>query len=247
MGPLLSPAGQPAGSVAVAGGANMDVGGVSRAPLIPADSNPGRVHVSPGGVGRNIAHNLALLGLDVRLLTALGGDLFAQQIASSCGALGIDLSCSLRLQDASTSVYLSISDADGEMALALADMDICDRLTPSVLESRPAFLNGARALVVDANLPAESLFWLCGKASVPVFADPVSVTKAEKLRPVLGKIHTLKPNRLEAERLSGIPITDDRSANRAVDALLETGLRRVFLTLGEGGVLAADHSCRLRL
>ena len=31
---------------------------------------PGQVRMSLGGVGRNIAHNMALMGLDVRMLTA---------------------------------------------------------------------------------------------------------------------------------------------------------------------------------
>ena len=41
----------------VVGGVNMDIGGVSAAPLVSADSNPGVVRISLGGVGRNIAHN----------------------------------------------------------------------------------------------------------------------------------------------------------------------------------------------
>ena len=55
------------GSYAVViGGVNIDIGGHSFQPLIPADSNPGKISVSLGGVGRNIAHNLSLLGTDVR-------------------------------------------------------------------------------------------------------------------------------------------------------------------------------------
>ncbi len=79
---------------------------------------------------------------------------------------------------------------------------------------------------------------------MPIFADPVSTAKAEKLRPVLGKLHTLKPNRMEAELLSGVTITDEKSLNEAADALLATGLRRVFISLGGDGVLAADHNGR---
>ena len=82
---------------AVVGGVNMDIGGQSYAPLIAGDSNPGRVQMSLGGVGRNIAHNMALLGLDVRLLTAFGDDLYAQRIAASCGELGIDISQALQV------------------------------------------------------------------------------------------------------------------------------------------------------
>ena len=71
----------------VIGGVNMDIGGQSFGPLVARDSNPGAVRVSPGGVGRNIAHNMALLGLDVRMLTALGDDLYARQIAA--GSTGL--------------------------------------------------------------------------------------------------------------------------------------------------------------
>ena len=55
---------------AVVGGVNVDIGGRSFAPLVAADSNPGTVTVSLGGVGRNIAHNMCLMGIEVRLLTA---------------------------------------------------------------------------------------------------------------------------------------------------------------------------------
>ena len=64
---------------------------------------------------------------------------------------------------------------------------------------------------------------------------------------MLGKLHTLKPNRMEAELLSGVTITDEASLNAAADALLATGLRRVFISLGGDGMLAADHTRRLHV
>ena len=70
-------------------------------------------------------------------------------------------------------------------------------------------------------------------------ADPVSTAKAGKLRPVLSRIHTLKPNRLEAELLSGVAITDDVSLFRAARSLLDTGMKRCVITLGSRGMLAA--------
>ena len=108
----------------VVGGVNMDIGGVSAGPLVPADSNPGAVRMSLGGVGRNIAHNMALLGVDTRLLTAFGDDAHAQRIAASCGELGIDISRALQVPGERTSTYLFIAGERGEMALALSDMEI---------------------------------------------------------------------------------------------------------------------------
>jgi len=227
---------------AVIGGVNMDLGGRSAAALVDRDSNPGKVRMSLGGVGRNIAHNMALLGTDVRLLTAFGDDLYAQKIAASCGELGIDISQSLQVPGASTSTYLFIAGPDGDMALAVSDMDIYAHVTPEWLRSRRSLLDNAQLIVVDTNIPAETIRWLCENIKVPIFADPVSTAKAEKLRGVLGKLHTLKPNRLEAELLSGVTITDEASLKEAVRVLLATGLHRVFISLGGDGVYAADRT-----
>ena len=237
----------PTSYVVVVGGVNMDIGGISHAQLVSADSNPGRVRISLGGVGRNIAHNMALMGLDVRMVTVLGGDFYAQKIVSTCGEMGIDISRSLRVADAITSTYLFISGPDGDMKLAISDMDIYSHLTPAFLASKLSLFNNAKLLVVDTKIPAESIAWLVEHVEVPVFADPVSTAKAEKLRPVLGKLHTIKPNRIEAELLSGVSITDERSLRRAANVLLKTGLRQVFISLGAGGVFAANQDRGLHL
>lgn len=231
----------------VIGGVNMDIGGTSGQALRSGDSNPGKVRMSLGGVGRNIAHNMSLLGVDTRMLTAFGDDLYAQKIAASCGELGIDISRSLQVPGGATSTYLFIADQNGDMALAVSDMDIYEHLTPAFLASRAPLLNNAQVVVMDTNIPAESIAWVAEHINLPIFVDPVSTVKAEKLRPILGKLHTLKPNRLEAELLSGVTITDDASLNRAADILLETGLRRVFISLGGDGVFAADHNSRCHL
>ena len=233
--------------VVVIGGVNMDIGGISHAPLVAGDSNPGRVRTSPGGVGRNIAHNLSLLGADTRLITVFGDDDNARRISASCAELGIDISRCLTIPGASTSSYLFISGPDGDMALGLSDMEIYQHLTPQFLASLTFFLNSAQLLVVDTNIPQDSLQWLADNCTAPLYADPVSTAKAEKLLPVLGRLHTLKPNRLEAELLSGVAITDEVSLNMAADVLLRTGLRRVFISLGGDGVLAADHQQRTHI
>ena len=228
--------------VTVVGGMNMDIGGRPYKKLVAKDSNPGAVRMSPGGVGRNIAHNMSLLRLDVRLLTAFGDDVYAQKLAAVCGELGIDISQSPVIPGGHTSTYLFVNDESGDMQLAVSDMDIYDHLTPQVLQSRRQLLDGSQVVVLDTNLPAETVAWVAKNCRAPIFADPVSSAKAEKLRPVLGRLHTLKPNRIEAELLSGVAISDDASLRRAADALLETGLHRVFISLGADGVFAADRS-----
>ena len=223
----------------VVGGVNVDIGGRSFAPLVASDSNPGSVSVSLGGVGRNIAHNLALLGADVRMLTAYGDDAHGHQVASSCSALGIDLTHALKVPGGTTSTYLYLTDEHGEMALAVSDMSICEMISPAYLEEKLPLLQNAQVVVVDANIPAESLEYLANHCTAPLFVDPVSTIKAEKLRPILHKIHTLKPNKLEAELLSGVKIETLEDVKKAADKLLELGIHRVFISLGGDGMLAA--------
>lgn len=230
--------------VAVVGGVNVDIGGRSFVPLVAADSNPGKVSISLGGVGRNIAHNMALMGLDVRLLTAYGDDINGECVAASCSELGIDLSHALRLSDMATSTYLYLTDPDGEMALAISDMAICEKISPAYLAANLAQLQNAQVVVADANIPAASLQYLADNCTAPLFIDPVSTTKAEKLRPILHKIHTLKPNRLEAELLSGVKIVSKEDVAKAADKLLELGVHRVFISLGGDGIYAAMGSER---
>ena len=228
------------GSYAViVGGVNVDIGGHSFAPLVDSDSNPGRVSMSLGGVGRNIAHNASLLGVDVRLLTAYGDDLNGERVAASCSELGIDMSCALRVPGATTSTYLYLTDETGEMALAVSDMAICDQITPEYLADNLPLLQNAQVVVADCNIPAESLQYLAENLTAPLFVDPVSTVKAEKLRPILDKIHTLKPNRLEAELLSGVKIETKEDVAKAADKLMEMGVHRLFISLGGDGVLAA--------
>lgn len=230
--------------VAVVGGINIDICGKSAAPLIGRDSNPGTVKLSLGGVGRNIAHNLRLLGCPVRMLTALGDDFYARRVEEDCARLGIDLRHAIRVPGAASSTYLAIEGPEGDMELAICDDALARRITPDYLAGQREVLNGASAVAVDTNLSAEALAWLAEHCTAPLFADPVSVTKAEKLRPILGRLFLLKPNRIEAELLSGVAIRDRQTMEQAAETLLATGLRRVCISLGSEGVFCAWDAAR---
>lgn len=231
----------------VIGGANIDIGGVPDSELVDRDSNPGRTVLSLGGVGRNIAHNMRLLGLSVKLVTAMGGDVYAEQIAQSCEELGIELQDSIKISKENTSTYLYIADENGDMKLALSDMRIYEHLTPEYIQNKLALINRGRMVVIDTNIPAQTIEYICEKSKAPVFADPVSGKKAEKLFSVLDKLYAVTPNRHEAEVLSGVTITCDADLEKAAEAILQKGVKNVFITLGEKGVYCANEDERFLL
>ena len=219
----------------------MDIWGRPKAPLVQKDSNPGAVTMRPGGVGRNIAHDLRLLGLEVSLVAPIGGDVYASAVVDSCQALGIDLSMAPVFKDMRSSTYLYITDETGDMELAVSDMELCSALTPALVAPILPRLQ-AGAVVVDANLPPETIAYICNHCPIPVYADPVSTVKALKLQPVLHRLAAIKPNALEAECLTG-----QRDPERAALALVDRGVQRVFISLGAQGMIAADKKELLRL
>jgi len=225
----------------VIGAANMDVGALSGAPLRMGDSNPGEVKLSCGGVGRNIAHNLRLLGVETSLITVLGEDSFATELRQNADAVGLDLTRSVTVPGGRTSSYVYVADADGDMTAAVNDMAIYDRLTPEALAPHLPFINGAAAVVLDANLPEETIEWLCRNTTARIMADPVSAAKAPRLKNVLGRLFALKPNRLEAEALTGMTIRSAADARDAAAQLLEAGVEQVYLSLAAQGIVAAWH------
>lgn len=233
--------------VVVVGGANMDIAGRPAGPLVPHDSNRGTVRLSHGGVGRNIAHNLALLGVDVYLATAFGDDAQAAGLRAGCREVGIGLGPSVVVPGGATSTYLFVMDEEGDMEVAINDMDILEELTEERLACHLDLMRSAAVCLVETNLPRRTLDWLSSQVGVPIFCDPISTAKAGKLDGLLGRMHTLKPNRLEAEVLSGVRINDEWGLSRAADSLLATGLERAFVSLGAEGLLCAGHDRSVRL
>ncbi|EGX07419.1 kinase domain protein [Escherichia coli G58-1] len=75
--------------VVIIGSANIDVAGYSHESLNYADSNPGKIKFTPGGVGRNIAQNLALLGNKAWLLSAVGSDFYGQSLLTQTNQSGV--------------------------------------------------------------------------------------------------------------------------------------------------------------
>ena len=222
--------------IAVVGGINADICGTPSGRLILRDSNPGHVSVTPGGVGRNIAHNLRLLGHEVQLMSIVGNDEYGHMLRRSCEELGIDtqmLCC--RPDGYRTSTYLYVTDENGDMQTAVSDMVIMSLLGPDLIRRWLHLLNSAAAVVIDANLEPEAFAYIAANVGAPLYADPVSTVKAEHLAAVLPRLQCLKPNALEAEKLTG-----EHDPEKAAKALIRAGVKRVFLSMGAQGMLAAE-------
>ncbi|MEO3991068.1 sugar kinase [Pseudocitrobacter cyperus] len=226
----------------VLGAINMDIRGVADIHYPQAASQPGNIHCSAGGVGRNIAHNLALLGRDVHLISAVGSDFYGDTLLEQTRQAGVNTQSCIRLHGHNTSTYLSIANPQDETVLAINDTHLLDALTPQLLNASRDLLTHAGAILVDCNLTPQALEWVFTlSGNIPVFVDTVSEFKAEKVKSWLGHIHTLKPTRRELEILWGSPIESDTQLQDAVKELHRQGVQRIVVCLEDESVYCSEH------
>ena len=221
--------------IAGIGGANVDIHGQSLSPIIMRDSNPGRLHLSMGGVTRNILDNLARLGQRCQLISAVGEDAYGHMLRTGCEQLGIGTQ-GLVTRPGASSTYISIMDSAGDMLVAMSDMRILKDMDQQFVADHLELLNGAEAVVCDANLSPAAMEYLATHCTRPLYLDPVSTTWAKSVLPVLGRFHTIKPNRLEMEILADMPITNEKDLETACKKVLALGVKRIFVSLGADGI-----------
>ena len=226
------------------GAANVDIHGRSKKSIVMHDSNPGHMNTSAGGVTRNVCENLSRLGVSVKLISAVGTDVYADQIRRECQSAGIDISNLYVADGQASSTYMSMIDADGDMFVALSDMTVLQGLPLSYLSSKQSLIRGAQLVTCDPSLSEEAICRLLDicQGGPDVYADPVSTAYARKLAPYVGKFHTVKPNRMELEILAGMEIRSDADLQRAGEVVLNKGLKRLFVSLGAEGCFYMDDT-----
>lgn len=232
-------------SVVVLGGANVDLKARSHAPVVAATSNPGTTCLSPGGVGRNIAENLARLGTSTTLVTAVGSDQLGDDLLAGTASAGVDVSLVVR-REAATGTYTAVLDDAGELVVAVADMAVVESLRPADVASVADRLTAADLVVIDGNLLPETVAAVletAAAAGVRVVVDPVSVPKARRLAPAVRRpVFLLTPNAGELAALTGIP-----DPEHALAALHGNGAELVWLRLGPDGSLLSTPTGMLTL
>ena len=222
--------------ISVIGGANVDLSATLNDAFIAADSNPGHIEVGYGGVARNIAHNLALLGARTQLLTIFGGDLFGGLLHDYCKQQGIDVRLSERELELRSGIYLCINNHGGEMIAAVADTEAIRAITPEWLAKKSGDINQSDFIVADTNITEDSIRWLMENVTAPLFIDGVSSTKAHRVVNALRNaklpyLHTLKLNLKEA-----LAVTETATYAEAAQKLLDMGVAHVYIALGAEGV-----------
>jgi pseudouridine kinase len=231
----------PEAPIVAIGSMGYDIIGRADAALRTGTSNPAALRMSPGGVARNVAENLAHLGMEAHLISAVGDDAEGRRILEQATEAGVHVDHVLTVPGRRTGAYLAVLDGQGALHLALDDMRITEAVSPDHLRQCAELLDTAGVIFVDANLPPRTLaaaVRLARQAGARVAADPTSVSLASRLIPHLSELWLVTPNEAEAAILSSLPdaLTDRSRASEAARQLVALGVDLVAMTLAERGV-----------
>jgi pseudouridine kinase len=234
--------------ILVFGASVVDMFGFCRTSYNSHDSIPGRVKISFGGVSRNIAENMARVGVNTKFISILGNDEIGRSMLEHSESIGYDMSNSLILKDGSTPTYMAILDEKGEMVSAVADMDSIKEMSPDFIDSKGEMIRQSQYTFLDADDP-ETLEYIINTyhGSTYFVLDPISSAKAEKIKHLIKYFHTIKPNRYEAEVLSGMKIESEEDLIKVGEYFLSLGIKNVFISLDEDGIYYVNETSSGRI
>lgn len=224
------------------GGTNVDRKLYAIGEITIGTSNPVKSSRTIGGVARNIAENLGRLGENVALISARGNDLEWQEIAEASSPF-MNLEHVAEIENLSTGSYTAVLDKNGDLSIALADMEIFEEITPQLLEANSGLLKTAKCIVVDLNCPGETIDYLCSFAAenrIPLIIIPVSSPKMNRLPKILSSVSWLIVNKDETETFMNLAINNEQDWKDSVEKWLALGVKNVIVTNGEKGVMVGS-------
>jgi len=203
--------------------------------LLIATTSDASVTKTAGGVSRNIANQLALLGVPVQLISVFGDDSDGDWLKLSCIKAGVNLDASITKPGLSGK-YTGILSPDGSLFTAFITNAANHLITPQHLEKNKDLLLTASFLLADANISIETGEWLLNfsiDTGIPFILEPVSVPPARKFKDVnLKGLHLITPNEDE------LPVLCSEKSfftQQQVEELLNKGVQNIWLHNGKHG------------
>lgn len=220
----------------------------------------GKITESAGGVGRNIFEALSKLSKfsaqhnpPPAFISAVGDDQSAQIMEASLSENASNAQF-LRFPDERTAQCIVVFDNKGECRTLIGDMGIHGKLTPSVIDQQRNLIERAPLIVIDANLPMdtmEAIFEIAHNKKIPVFFEPTDHDCSKK--PFQTKnwkdaINFISPNLSELQVIAEHLGADVQENNGTVEEVARLAkfvaaqVPNVIVTLGGSGLIIANRN-----
>jgi ribokinase len=233
--------------ILVIGSSNTDlVAWTERFPL-PGETILGnRFLMNQGGKGANQAVAAARLGGQVALLCKVGQDLFGQEAIRILSAEGIDVSSVVVDPDHTSGVALiTVNDAAENSIVVAPGANMA--LTEADVASAATQVELSDVVLMQLEIPLSTVFHaaeLAHSIGKRVILNPAPVTTLPD--ELFSCLYAITPNETEVEQLTGIGVSDERTAREAAASLKNKGVEIVLITLGpRGAYVFSDELKRL--
>ncbi len=200
----------------------------------------GTFFMNPGGKGANQAVTVARLGGRVSFICKTGSDIFGHQANQLFNEEGIDTSYVFSDTKNPSGVALITVDTDAENCIVVAP-GANAHLTPNDLKRSAEAVEAADIILLQLEIPmqtVEAAARMAYRLGKKVVLNPAPASKLSA--GLLETLYAITPNETEAEAISGIRITDERTAEEAARKIASMGVCNVIITLGAKGALVCD-------
>ncbi len=198
-----------------------------------------------GGSVRNVAENLARLGINSTLLTITGEDIFGHFLCEQTKKVGVQVVASID-PSVRTPVYLALNGPDGQLLLDMLDGQDChNRFSGSFGQTYIDYLANASFVVTSTDVNTDLFFYLAdaslerGSRLLLQISAPSAASKAKNW---LSKVDVLFLNAIEAGLLIGEETNTIEKNLRVAEKLLALGPEIVLITLGPDGACVASKA-----
>jgi ribokinase len=231
------------GRILVIGSSNTDM--VIKTNKLPGPGETilgGTFLMNPGGKGANQAVAAARLGGKVTFIAKRGNDLFGNQAIGLFMREGIESKYVVKDMEFPSGVALITVDASGENSIVVAPGSNGnlkeEDIPPKIFESKKYEI-----LMLQLEIPMATVEYSALKAAengMKVILNPAPACNLSDA--LLRNTWLITPNETEAGMISGVPITDIQSAERASVMIQERGVKNVIITLGETGAYVKSEN-----
>ena len=196
--------------------------------------------LGPGGKGSNQAVAAARAGGKVSFISKLGPDPFGDMARNLYAKEGIDTQFLFKTQSPTGAAAIIIDAQKGENAIIVVP-GACFEVTTAEVDSAKSLLADSSIFVaqLELSLPVvEHGLALAHSLGVPTILNPAPATALPES--IYQYVDYITPNETETAILTGVPVTDIASAEKAADAFLARGVRNAIITLGSQGVFVKN-------
>ena len=232
-------------SIIVMGAVFVDIKGYPLAQFIPAGRNVGRVVQVHGGVCRNVAEDLANMGLDAVLLSVVDNTGLSRDVLEHLERHGVDTRY-VSHRDDGLGTWLAIFDNNGDVAASISRRPVLDDVLTTLQEKGDELFAKADSVVVEIDMEVpilEEMFRLADKYSVPVYAVVSNMSIALQRRDMLKQTGCIVCNQQEAGMLFSEDYEDltcEEMEAILPERIARADIRRMIVTMGAKGAVYAS-------